>query len=184
MISPVFFSIFFFFFLKFLFFGLLGGKRAKNSLKWKIAITSITHNISGTVKHMIMILIHLCKMMISPGVFFHFWGCWGGRKGGRVKGKGIGQNEKNNYICHMPCLRNIGIYGLSSMVHLSKMMISPGVFFILSKFWFSGLLGEWGRGVWRGKKWSKMRKNYVCRSPYLRNHASYDFHLWYCCLKW
>ena len=110
---------------------------------------------------MIMILIHLCKMMISPGVFFHFWGCWGGRKGGRVKGKGIGQNEKNNYICHMPCLRNIGIYGLSSMVHLSKMMISPGAFFIFSKFWFSGLLGEWGRSVWRGKKWSKMRKNFL-----------------------
>ena len=26
-----------------------------------------------------------------------------------------------------------------------------------------------------------MTKNYVCRIPYLRNHTSYDHHLWYTC---
>ena len=31
------------------------GKRAKNSPKWKITITSVTHHISGTVYHMIII---------------------------------------------------------------------------------------------------------------------------------
>ena len=47
MISPsVFFFSFFFFFV---FFGRYGGKMAKNSPKWKIKITSITHPISGTV---------------------------------------------------------------------------------------------------------------------------------------
>ena len=47
MISP---SVFFFsFFFNFDFFGRYGGKMAKNSPKWKIKITSITHPISGTV---------------------------------------------------------------------------------------------------------------------------------------
>ena len=47
MISP---SVFFFsFFFNFDFFGCYGGKMAKNSPKWKIKITSITHPISGTV---------------------------------------------------------------------------------------------------------------------------------------
>ena len=39
------------------------------------------------------------------------------------------------------------------------MMISPGVFFIFSKFWFSGLLG--------GREGGK------------RDHAKYDCHLWW-----
>ena len=26
-------------------------------------------------------------------------------------------------------------------------------------------------------------KNSVCRAPYLRNHTSYDFYLWYSCVK-
>ena len=29
-----------------------------------------------------------------------------------------------------------------------------------------------------------MTKNYVCRAPYLKNHTSYDFHLWYTCVKY
>ena len=76
--------------------GLLGGKRA--SPKWEITITSVTHHISGTVHHLIQVffsfflnfdfsctisqeqcsiwswfLVHYCKMMISPGVFFQFF---------------------------------------------------------------------------------------------------------------
>ena len=58
------------------------------------------------------------------------------------------------------------------MVHFYKMVISWVVFFILSKFWFSGFLVEE-----KGKKWSKVRKNPVRHTPYLRNHTSYDFHL-------
>ena len=37
------------------------------------------------------------------------------------------------------------------MVHLCKLMISLGVFFIFSKFWFCGLLG--------GSKYKKMAQN-------------------------
>ena len=36
-------------------------------------------------------------------------------------------------------------------------------------------------GWWKGKKWSKMTKNSVLYTSYLRNHASYDCHLWYTC---
>ena len=65
------------------------------------------------------------------------------------------------------------IMWLSFMVHMCK-MISPGFFFVFSKFWFFG---------WEGKKWSRMTKHSVCRG-YLRNHTSYDCHLWYTCVKW
>ena len=39
------------------------------------------------------------------------------------------------------------------VVHNCKMIISPGVFFIFSSFWFFGLLGES-----KGKKWPKLTK--------------------------
>ena len=45
----------FLFFLNFDFLGCEGGKRAKNSPKWKITITSVMCHIAGTVWHMIMI---------------------------------------------------------------------------------------------------------------------------------
>ena len=48
MISPGSLSIFFFF-LSFYFLGCYGGKRAKNSPKWKRTITFVTCHISGTV---------------------------------------------------------------------------------------------------------------------------------------
>ena len=54
MISPGVFSIV----LKFSFFGLLGGgggKRSKNSPKWKLTTTSVRCHVSGTIKHLIMI---------------------------------------------------------------------------------------------------------------------------------
>ena len=73
-------------------------------------------------------------------------------------------------VCCASCLRNHT--SLSFTVHLWGMMISPGVFFIFSKFWFSGLLG--GK---KDKKWPKMRKTSVCRAPYLKNHTSFFFYL-------
>ena len=58
-------------------------------------------------------------------------------------------------------------------------MISPDLFFIFSKFWFSGSVG----GL-KGKKWPIMTKNSVCHTPYLRNHTSCDCDFWYACVKW
>ena len=41
------------------------------------------------------------------------------------------------------------------------------VFFSILKFWFSVL-----SGCWKGKKWPKMTKNFVCYTLYFRNHIS------------
>ena len=67
----------------------------------------------------------------------------------------------------------------SIMVHMCKMIISLGVFFIFSKFWFFGLLG--GKMAKNGPKW---QKNSFCCAWYLRNHTLYDYHLCYTCVKW
>ena len=56
------------------------------------------------------------------------------------------------------------------LMHKFKMMTSPDVFFIFSKFWFSGLLGE--RGV-TGQKMAQNNKKF-CLTPYLRNCTSYE----------
>ena len=50
--------------------------------------------------------------------------------------------KNNNYICHAPYLRNREQYNiwLWVLVHLCKMTISPGVFFIFLKFPVFGLL--------------------------------------------
>ena len=55
------------------------------------------------------------------------------------------------------------------MVHICKTIPSPGVFFILSKFWLSK---SWEG--YNGKKMAHNDKNYVRCTPYLRNHTSYD----------
>ena len=87
------------------------------------------------------------------------------------------QNDKKlcllHFISQEPC-----IMWLLSLVHICKMIISSGVLFIFPKFWFSRSIG--GQ---KGKKWSRMTKNYVCCTPYLRNHTSYDCHLWCKCVK-
>ena len=124
-------------------------------------------------------MVHICKMVISLGVFFFFSKFWFFRLFGGLKGQKTVQNDKNLCLSHSisqePC-----IIWLSFMVHMCKMIISPpGFLFSFSKFWFFGLL----RGQ-KCKKWSKMTKNSVCDTPYLRNHTSYDRHLRYTCLKW
>ena len=95
-----------------------------------------------------------------------------------VKGQKMVQNDKKFCASHVISQEPYIIW-LSFMLHMCKMIISPGVFFIFSKFWFFGLL--WG---WKDKRWSKMTKKSVCCTQYLRNHTSYDSHLWYTCVKW
>ena len=80
--------------------------------------------------------------------------------------------QKSKKVC-LSCFisQETYIIWFSFMVHMYK-MISQVVFFILSKLWFSRLLGEY-----KGKKWSKVKNNSVSHTPYIRNHTSYDFHL-------
>ena len=68
MISPGVFS----FFLNFDYFGLLGGKRAKNDPKWQ-KIMSVALQVSATIITWMSFMVHMCKMIISPGVIFFFF---------------------------------------------------------------------------------------------------------------
>ena len=58
-----------------------------------------------------------------------------------------------------------------------KMMASPDLFFIFSKFWFSEFLGQKGQNMTQNDK-----KN--CLPPYFRNCTTYDCDFWYTCAKW
>ena len=95
-----------------------------------------------------------------------------------VKGQKMFQNDKTFCPLRWTSQEPYLMY-LSFMVHVYEIVISPGIFFIFSKFWYFGLFG-W----WKGKKQSKITKNCVCQAPYFRNHTSYDCYLWYTCVKW
>ena len=71
-------------------------------------------------------------------LIFDFLGCWGG---GGVKWQKMAQKKKK--ICPACFIsQEPYILWLSFMLHLCKMIISPGSYFISSKFWFFGLLGS------------------------------------------
>ena len=131
------------------------------------------------------LMVHKCKMIISPGAFLNFLKIFIFRVVKGVNRKEMVQNDKKfcplRSICQEPY-----IIWLSFFVHMRKMVISPGFFFIFLKCWFLRLLGEGGgRGAGlKGKKPSEMTKNSVSCSPYLRSNTSYDCHLWYTFVKW
>ena len=169
------FLVDFFHFLKILIFRIFRGEKGE-----KIAQNDkrffLSHSLSQEPYIIwLSFMVHMCKMIISPGVFFHFfkililWVLTG------VKGQKMIQNYKK--ICLLHPISQERYIILSFMVHMCK---SPGVFFIFSQFWLFGLLvGQ------KGKKWSKMKKKNSARHAwYFRNHASYDCHLWHTCVKW
>ena len=85
------------------------------------------------------------------------------------------QNDKNSCLsCFIS--RKLCVIYLSFMLHLCKMIISPGVFFSFWKFWFFRFSGGW-----KCKKLCKMTKSFVCHAPYLSNHTSYDCHMVHLC---
>ena len=95
-----------------------------------------------------------------------------GGAGRGVKGQKMVQNGKK-----LSLLRSISqeshIWFLF-MVLLCKMIISPGVFFIFSKFWFFVLL----EGS-KDKKWPKMTKNFVLCTSYLRSQKPFIMWSWF-----
>ena len=82
----------------------------------------------------------MCKIIMSPGVFFIFFKILIFQDVRGVKGQKLAQNGKEQF--HP--LRTISQeqYSIWSwfLVHLCKMMIYPCAFFIFLKFWFFGLL--------------------------------------------
>ena len=129
MISPqVFFNLF-----KILIFwvfkGIEGQKMIQNDKK-----ISVTFHISGTIYHMIFIIVHMCKM-ISPGLFSIFSRFWffGLLEGKRLK---MSQNDRKLWPPHSISQEPYIIW-LSFMDHMCK-MISPGIFFSFLNFAFLG----------------------------------------------
>ena len=93
-------------------------------------------------------VVHMCKMIISPGVIFHFFKIlifWVVRA---VKSQKMVQNVKKLCLSRLICQEPYIIW-LSFMLHLCKMMISPGIFFHFFSF---KILTFWvARGV-KGQK--------------------------------
>ena len=137
-----------FHFFKLSFFGLLGREKGrglkgqkisqneKQQLHTSCAISQEQYSIWS------WFLVHFCKMMVSPGdffIFFEMFIIWAvrGRRGG-LKGQGITQNGKQQL--HPSRAISQAQYSLWSwvLVHLCKMMISSGAFFIFWYFHFSG----------------------------------------------
>ena len=120
-------------------------------------------------------MVDICKMVISPGVFFYFFKILIFRLHRGVKGQKMVQNDKKFCL-----LRSISqepyIIWLSFMVQMCKMIISPGAFFSFK------ILIFWVVRRLKGQKWPKMTKIFVCRTLYFRNHISYDVDLWYTCM--
>ena len=117
-------------------------------------------------------IVHMWKNYNISSCFFHFFKIlifWVVRG---VKRKKMTQNEKKILSVTCSISQEPYITWLSFMVHLYKMIISPGVlnFFKILIFWVV-------RGV-KGQKLSKMKKNSACLTLYLRNHTSYDCNFW------
>ena len=64
----------------------------------------------------------------------------------------------------------------ANMVQMCKMIISSGVFFNVKILIFQVVKGL------KCKECPKMLKISVCHTLCLRNHTSYDLHLWYTCM--
>ena len=114
----------FFIFSKFSFSRLLGGVKGQKIAQNDKKILSVMLDISGTIHHVIIICDAQMYNDKSPGIFFlffqnfHFLGCWEGQ---RAK---MAQNES----------RELYIIWSKFMVCVCKRIISPGVFYIFSKF--------------------------------------------------
>ena len=138
-------------------------------------ILSVVLHISGIIHHLIFDFYSWYSSKISPGVFLPFSKFW---YSGLLGGRGQGKRAKSSPKWQKKCLPHLlsqepYIKWSSFVVHKCKIITSPVVFFIFSKFWFFRLLGGS-----KGKKWPIITNNL-----YLRNHISYDLDLWCICVK-
>ena len=126
---------FFSFFQNFDFSGCLKGKRAKIGPKWQKFLSVMLH-ISGIIHHMIVVYGTLVWNDIS-WYFFYFFKILIFSVVRGVKGKKLVQNDKKLCPLHLISQEPYIIW-LSFMVHMCKMIMSPGLFFVFFKiliFW-------------------------------------------------
>ena len=124
---------FFFIFSKFFFFGLFVGSEGKKWSKMTKNLSIVLH-ISGTKHIWLSFMVHMCKMIISPGIFlisqnFDFPGCQG------VKGQKMSQNDRNVCLLHLIFQESYIIWS-SFMVHICKRITLTHIFFIFQNFDF------------------------------------------------
>ena len=120
------------------------------------------------------VMLHMCKMIISPGVFFSFSKFWFfGFLG--VKGQKTVQNDKK--FCQLLFIsKGPYIIWLSFLVDICKIIISSGVLFIFPRVSFSGTIG-WGQKIVQGEK------KLCLLHSISQESSSYDCHLWCECVK-
>ena len=83
--------------------------------------------------------VHICKMIISSGVFFNFK-ILIFRVVRGLKGQKMAQNDKKFCLSHSVS-QELYITGLWFLVNMCKMMISPANFFVFQNFDFWGFYG-------------------------------------------
>ena len=136
-------------------------KGEKNGLKWqKICLSHSIYQQAYII--WLWFLVHKCKMMKSSDAFFIFSKLWfSGLLGGEgVKGHKMDQNDKkfSHSVSQEPYL-----IWVCFLVDMCKMVVSPALFFIFSKYWFFWFL-EGARWWVKGQK---MYHNYQLQSATL-----------------
>ena len=122
-------------------------------------------------------MILMFKMIIPAAVFFSFFSkLWFSKLLGRYKVK---NNLKWQKIMLFSISQETDIIWSSFVGHKCKMIISPGVFFLI----FFKILIFWVVRRAKRWKWPKMTKSSVVCTLYLRDHTSYDLELWCTCVK-
>ena len=136
----------FFHFFKILIFWV----RVKNNPKWRKILSCYLSQEPYII--WLSLMVHISKRIISVGVFFNFskfWFSrltgWAGEGGGGVKGQKMAPKWQKFCLfiglLHLIFQESYIIWS-SFMVQMCERMISPGILFIFSKFWFSRSLGR------------------------------------------
>ena len=113
-----------------------------------------------------LFMVHMCKMIISPGVFFMFSKFWysGLLLGG---GGGTAKNAPKWKKILSVVLHISGTIHDRHLLYLREVTVSPGIFSFFQNFDFPG---------WKNKS--------IQSSQYLRNRKPYDHDLWYTFVEW
>ena len=121
--------------------------------------------------------VRMCKMIISPGVIYHFFKILIFQVFREEKAKNGQKWQK--FVCCTLYFRNHISYDLHSWYTcMYKRIIFPAILFIFfQNFHF------WDHSP-NDPKWPKMTKNSVYLTLYVRNHTSYDCDFWYTYVKW
>ena len=130
-------------------------------------VISVTLYILGTIHHMILFMVRMYKVVISPGIFLHFFEIFVFGVISGVKEQKMAQNDKKLCLSRS-VFRNRKSYDCHFW-YTWVMMISPAIVFIFSKFWFFGFF--FGKTV---KNDPKLPIS-VCHALYLRNCRSYHW---------